>query len=162
MFFTGKSRYSEIIEKNKMENLEDLRMDKNQLMYLPKEISKLENIKIMFFNSNKIKFIPKSYNKLENLKFISLLNNSIDIENEIMNKLDEGLDDIQAKAINKYSNNFNEDYYYSTIIIDKTYLNMYNKLINKYLNNQIKIVLHNRVKDKLSNKWIVKSLNLLI
>jgi hypothetical protein len=86
----------------------------------------------------------------------------IDIENEIMNKLDKGLDDIQVKAINKYSNNFNEDYYYSTIIIDKTYLNMYNKLINKYLNNQIKIVLHNRVKDKLSNKWIVKSLNLLI
>jgi hypothetical protein len=67
-----------------MKNLEDLRIDKNQLMYLPKEISKLENIKIMFFNSNKIKFIPKSYNKLENLKFISLLNNSIDIENEIL------------------------------------------------------------------------------
>ena len=86
----------------------------------------------------------------------------IDIENEIMNKLDNGLDNIQQKAINKYTDNFSKDYYYSTIIIDKTFLNMYNKLINKYLNNQIKIVLHNREKDKLSNKWIVKSLNLLI
>ena len=67
-----------------MKNLEDLRLDKNQLMYLPKEIGKIENIKILFVNFNKIKFIPKSYNKLENLKFISLINNPIDIENEVL------------------------------------------------------------------------------
>lgn len=86
----------------------------------------------------------------------------MDIEDEIIHKLEYGLTKIENNAIKKYGKNFNDEYFHTKIATDKTFLNMYNKLINIYLDNQLKIVLQNRIKDKLSNKWIVKSLKLLI
>jgi uncharacterized protein YbaP (TraB family) len=68
--------------------------------------------------------------------------------------------EIQNKAIEKYGSNFNEEFFFSTIVNDKTFVEMFNKMINKYLDNQIKIIMKNRTKDKLTNQWIIKQLYL--
>lgn len=86
----------------------------------------------------------------------------IDIEDDIINKLNDGLYDIELKAIEKYGTKYTEDFFYSVIAYDKHYLNLYNKLINKYLDNQIKIIIVNRTKDIITNKWLVKKLTLPI
>ena len=49
-----------------------------------------------------------------------------------------------------------------TIARNKTYLKLFNKMINKYLNGQIKIIIKHRSKDILTNKWILKQLYLPI
>ncbi len=93
---------------------------------------------------------------------IKRINYDIDIEEEIFNKMNEENNIIQKKAIEKYSSDFTEEYFYKTIATDKTYLDLFNKIINKYLNNQIKIIIKHRTKDTLTNKWILKNLYLPI
>jgi len=83
-----------------------------------------------------------------------------DIEEEIFKKMNDENTDIQQIAIEKYGTEFTEEYFFSHIALDKTYLNLYNKMINKYLNNQIKIIIKHRSKDSLTNKWIIKELYL--
>jgi len=83
-----------------------------------------------------------------------------DIEDEIFEKMTEENNNIQALAYNKYGSTFTEEFYYKTIANDITYLNLFNKMVNKYLNNQIKIIIKHRTKDSLTNKWIIKELYL--
>ena len=89
---------------------------------------------------------------------------SYDIEliNEIIDKLENYNSLIQDKAIKKYGINFTEDDFYEKIAVNNKYLAMYNKYINKYFNNQIKIIIKNRNKDILTNKWLLKNLYLKI
>ena len=93
---------------------------------------------------------------------IKKINYDIEIEEEIYNIMNEESNIIQDIAIKKYDVKFTEDFYYNTIAMDTTYLNLFNKMINKYLNNQIKIIIKHRTKDILTNKWILKHLYLPI
>ena len=86
----------------------------------------------------------------------------IDIEEELYNKMNEGNNIIQQKALDRYGTKFSEEYFYKHIATDKTYLHLFNKIINKYLNNQIKVIIKHRTKDNLTNKWILKNLYLPI
>jgi len=85
-----------------------------------------------------------------------------EIINIIFKKLNKSLISIQRKAITKYGTSFSDEIFYSTIAKDKKYLKMYNFIINKYLNNNIKITLKTRDKDILTNKWLLKSLYIKI
>ena len=86
----------------------------------------------------------------------------LEIEDEIYEKMNEENNKIQDIALKKYGIDFTEDYYYNTIAQNKFYLKIFNNMINKYLNNQIKIIVKNRTKDSLTNKWILKQLYLPI
>ena len=86
----------------------------------------------------------------------------LEIENKIFNNMNEEANLIQEMAIKEYGANFTEEFYYKTIAMNKTYLNLFNKIINKYLDNQIKIIIKHREKDILTNKWILKQLYLPI
>lgn len=86
----------------------------------------------------------------------------IDLENDIIENIENYNTNIQIEAINKYGIDFTDTYFYTNIAKDATYLKMYNKIINKYLNNQIKIIIKNREKDLLTNSWLIKSLYLKI
>ena len=69
---------------------------------------------------------------------------------------------IQEKALAKYGSNFDENFYFETIALDKEFLKMFNKMIDKYLNKQLKVIIKHREKDILTNKWILKQLYLQI
>ena len=84
------------------------------------------------------------------------------IENEIFQELNNSSLQIQELAIKKYSDSFSEDFFYETIAQDTTFIRLFNKKINKLLNNQIKIIVKHRSKDLLTNKWIIKQLYLPI
>ena len=85
-----------------------------------------------------------------------------EIEEEIYEKMNEENSNIQNLALNEYGIDFTEDFFYKTIARNKTYLKLFNKMINKYLNGQIKIIIKHRSKDILTNKWILKQLYLPI
>jgi hypothetical protein len=86
----------------------------------------------------------------------------VELEEEIFNKMESENDVIQLTALEKYGSKFTEDYFYKKIANDDEYLNMFNDLVNKYLDNQKKIIIKHRSKDKLTNKWILKDLYLPI
>jgi len=86
----------------------------------------------------------------------------IEIEEEIYNKMNEENIEIQATAIKKFGYKFSEDFFYNKIATNTTFLKIFNKMINKYLNGQIKIIIKHRTKDILSDKWILKQLYLPI
>jgi hypothetical protein len=96
---------------------------------------------------------PKNF-KIKKIKY------DIEIEDEIFERMEEENNLIQEKAIAKYGSNFNEEYYYSIIANDEDYLNMFNQMVNKYLDNQLKIIIKHRTIDKLTNKWIINNLYL--
>ena len=98
---------------------------------------------------------PKSFEQKQ-IKY------DVDIEDEIFEKLESETDKIQDKAIKKYGTKFTEEYFYNTISMDDVFIKMFNDKLNKYLNNQIKIILRHRSKDKLTNKWIIKDIFLPI
>ena len=87
---------------------------------------------------------------------------NIELENIIINKVEKHNLKIQENAINKYGSKFTEEFFYKVISQDKSYLKQYNKLINRFFNNQIKIVIKNRKKDIHTNKWLLNSLYLKI
>ena len=86
----------------------------------------------------------------------------IELENEIISELNEGLFNIQDIAIQKYGKQFTKETFYNTIALDNTYIKLYNKLVNKFFDNQLKIVIEHRSLDKIANKWIIKKLYLPI
>lgn len=84
----------------------------------------------------------------------------IEIENEIFDKMTEENNQIQEKAISKYGDSFDSNFFYNNIIKDTKYMDMFNNMVNKYLNNQVKIIYKYRKLDKLSGKWILNKLYL--
>jgi hypothetical protein len=84
------------------------------------------------------------------------------IENEIYEELNDANSKIQELALKKYGDTFTEDFFYETIALDDSFIKLFNKEINKLLNNQIKIIVKHRSKDLLTNKWIMKQLYLPI
>jgi len=76
--------------------------------------------------------------------------------------MEEENNNIQEKALSKYGDNFTEEFFYGTVSQDNSYLKMFNAMVNKYLGNQLKIIIKNRSKDKLTGKWILKNLYLPI
>lgn len=98
---------------------------------------------------------PKNFN-IKKIKY------DIELEDIIFKKLEKKSMNIQNNAIKKYGNDFTDDEFYNIIAKEKKFLKNFNKIINKYLNNQIKIILKNRKKDILTNKWILNNLYLPI
>jgi hypothetical protein len=86
----------------------------------------------------------------------------LEIEDKIFNSIEKENIIIQEKAILKYGTNFTDEYFYNIIAQNNKYLKMFNLIINKYLNNQLKIIIKHRSKDNLTNKWIIKQLYLPI
>lgn len=84
----------------------------------------------------------------------------LELEDKIIDALESVSDIIQEKALQKYGATFSTDYFYETIAKDTTFLKMYNKALGKYLGKQIKIVIKHRIKDIITEKWIIKQLNL--
>ena len=85
-----------------------------------------------------------------------------EIEDEIFKKMEEENNFIQEKALLKYGDTFDEEFYYSKVATDDDFLKMFNSMVNKYLDDQLKIIIKHRSKDKMTNKWILKNLYLPI
>jgi hypothetical protein len=85
-----------------------------------------------------------------------------EIEDEIYKKMNEENNLIQETALKEYGNSFSEEFFYKNIAMNTNYLDLFNKMINKYLDKQIKIIIKHRTKDLLTNKWILKQLYLPI
>jgi hypothetical protein len=83
-----------------------------------------------------------------------------EIEDEIFAKMEDENNLIQEKALQIYGDTFDEEYYYSKISLDDKYLKMFNSMVNKYLDNQLKIIIKHRSKDNMTGKWILKNLYL--
>jgi hypothetical protein len=98
---------------------------------------------------------PKNYS-------IKKIKVDIELENSIFEQLSVESMQIQELAIKQFGSNFTEEFYYTNIASNNKYLKMFNKLINKYLENQLNIIIKHRIKDKLINKWIIKELYLPI
>lgn len=77
--------------------------------------------------------------------------------NKIYKKLSEESYDIQLEAINKYGTNFKDNTkFYDNVINDLKYINDFNNLLKKYLDDQVYIEYIPRVKDKNGNYIIEK------
>ena len=61
-----------------------------------------------------------------------------EIEDEIFKKMEEENNLIQEKALLKYGDTFDEEFYFSNVATDNEFLKMFNSMVNKYLDNQIK------------------------
>jgi len=85
-----------------------------------------------------------------------------EIEDEIFKKMEEENNFIQEKALKKYGDTFDEDFYYSNIAANDEFLKMFNSMVNKYLDDQLKIIIKHRSKDTMTGKWILKNLYLPI
>ena len=85
-----------------------------------------------------------------------------EIEDEIFKKMEEENNSIQEKALLKYGDTFDEDFYYSKVATDDDFLKMFNSMVNKYLDDQLKIIIKHRSKEKMTGKWILKNLYLPI
>lgn len=85
-----------------------------------------------------------------------------EIEDEIFKKMEEENNFIQEKALLKYGDTFDEDFYYSKVATDDDFLKMFNSMVNKYLDDQLKIIIKHRSKEKMTGKWILKNLYLPI
>lgn len=98
---------------------------------------------------------PKNFN-IKKIKY------DIEIEENIFDNMEKETTKIQEIALKEYGNNFTKDYFYNIIAKNKKYLKMFNKMINKYLDNQIRIEFKNKEKDKLTNEWLINNLYLPI
>lgn len=83
-----------------------------------------------------------------------------EIEDEIFKKMEEENNFIQEKALLKYGDTFDEDFYYSKVATNDEFLKMFNSMVNKYLDDQLKIIIKHRSKDTMTGKWILKNLYL--
>lgn len=93
---------------------------------------------------------------------IKKINYDTEIEDEIFKKMEEENGDINKLAVDRYGHKFNDEYFYKIISKDTKYLKLFNNMVNKYLDNQIKIIIKNRTKDKLTNEWLINNLYLPI
>jgi len=105
---------------------------------------------------------PEGYYIIYPSDYTKKINYDTVIEDDIFNQMTEENNNIQEKAIEEYGTDFNITFFYNKIALNKKYINLFNKMINNYFNNQIKIVYKNRELDKLSGNWIVKHLLLPI
>ena len=83
-------------------------------------------------------------------------------EDKIMELLQNELFNIHSQSIKKYGKKFNDYFYNKNIISDRTFIDKFNKKIKKMFNNQIKIKYYNRVYEKKTKSWIIKSLFLRV
>lgn len=84
-------------------------------------------------------------------------NNLIDIdENKFYNEISKVIRKCQRDAIEKYGTRFSTKEFYSIIAQDKTYINLINKVLNKY---GLHIDFHPRIKD-INNRWIIDTIYL--
>lgn len=97
-------------------------------------------------------YIIKTKNNINKIKYD--INKELLINNLLQNKISK----IQFEAIEKYKIKFTSSYYYEYIIQDKKYIKKFNILLNKFFNNQIKIIYKQRKYDKLTDNWIIKNL----
>jgi len=86
----------------------------------------------------------------------------LEIEDQIFQQMENENSIIQEKALAKYGEIFDENFYFENIALDQEFLKMFNKMIDKYLNKQLKVHIKHREKDMLTNKWILKQLYLQI
>lgn len=82
---------------------------------------------------------------------------SVDDENKFINYLEDQIDTIQAKALDKYLDKLTIPYFYKKIAQDKSYIEMFNSLI-KDIN--LKIFYKPRILFK--NKWVLDDLYLKV
>jgi hypothetical protein len=78
-------------------------------------------------------------------------------EDEVFDKLNDCVEDIQVKAITKYGAKLSDSYFYYKIAQDTAYIKLFNKELKKY---NIKIYYKPRIKFK--GKWIIKDLYLKV
>jgi hypothetical protein len=98
---------------------------------------------------------PKSF-------LIKKIKYDIEIEDEIFEKMEYENTKIQKKALLKYGNTFDEEFFFTNIAKDNKFIKKFNLMINKYLDNQLKIIIKHRSKDKMTGKWILNNLYLPI
>lgn len=96
---------------------------------------------------------PKSYS-------ISKIIIQENLEDLIFDKITIDLEKVYLKAIQKYGFKFDLKYFYEVVSKDFTFIKLFNKIINKYLDDQINVSYIHRIKDNINNKWIVKKLYL--
>jgi len=83
-------------------------------------------------------------------------------EEEIYDNYENEIFILQNLAIKKFGKNFTSDYYYKKIIQNRNYINMYNKILKKLFNNQIKVLYKPRKLDNKTNLWLINSLYISI
>lgn len=105
---------------------------------------------------------PEGYYIIYPTNFSKKITYDLEIEDEIFNEMTEGNNKIQEKAIEQYGDNFDSNFFYNNIISNKAYIKLFNEMVDKYLNGQVKIVYKHRTLDKLSGNWILKKLYLPI
>ena len=98
---------------------------------------------------------PRNYS-IKKIKY------DIELENNIFEQMTTESNQIQELALKQFTSKFTEEFYYTNIASDNKYLKIFNKMIKKYLGNQLHITIKHRIKDKLMNKWIIKVLYLPI
>jgi hypothetical protein len=103
---------------------------------------------------------PEGYYIIYPNDFSKKITYDTEIEDEIFNKMTEGNNNIQEQAIEQYGYDFNSDFFYENIATNKKYIKMFNKMVDKYLGSQVKIIYKHRVFEKLSGMWILKKLYL--
>jgi len=96
--------------------------------------------------------------KAKNDKKIDIPNNTTKIEKKLL----EEQFNIQTDAIEKYGTDFDNNTFFKKIAYDKTYIQRFNKILKKLLNNQVIIKFKNRIYDKKTDQWLIKSLYLKI
>jgi len=69
---------------------------------------------------------------------------------------------IQSEAIEKYGTDFDNNFFFNKIAKNKYYIKKYNKFLKKILDNQVIIKFKNRIYDKKTDQWLIKSLYLNI
>jgi hypothetical protein len=79
-------------------------------------------------------------------------------ENKLYDEFDDELYEAQHDAIDKYGTKFSKELFYEKIAQDRHYIDIMNKVINKY---DLHIDYFPRIKDK-NNKWVVDTLYLPI
>jgi hypothetical protein len=100
----------------------------------------------------------------EGIYIITVKNNikkikyNLNEENKLFNIIDKKLNIIHNMSIEKYGTKFTKDFYYKKIIKDISFLKLFNDILNKIFNGQIKIKYVNRDFDKKTKSWIIKSL----
>jgi len=64
-------------EITQLQNLQDLKINYNQLRTLPPEIGQLQNLQGLGLNSNQLSSLPPEIGQLQNLQFLSLYSNQL-------------------------------------------------------------------------------------
>lgn len=83
-------------------------------------------------------------------------NKNIILDRNILKEINKEHDILQMHSIDIHGEKFNINFFYDNIITDRTFINSYNKILNKY---NIQIDYYQRIKDRNGNMYI-ESINL--